>query len=359
MKKLNKKGFTLTEMIVVIAIIGILAAVLIPSVVIYVQRAQKSNDEQLAASMTDEIERYCIENFIDEKNLLGSDIRTILVGKDFKLVPSNKSWTYIWNAEEKAVQVLKFKELNYGSAYEPRDPSEYAQNMFIIGKGKTDFEQVLNTLFNIDSAESISLLNIDSLDAKQKSLIETFTSNNTVYVKNDTIIQPAHNEQQRLNSSTIEHIVYCEMTFNIPGALAELVDQLPDFKVSELICSIDSKAKTALAEKIVNINSIRSNIPCIKLGTESFDVNTYTFTVGSYIENTVAQTFELDTLGIYTDSTTGERYYVRQVNASFYSLEGLSAKGSIAFLEICVKEDALIRDLTPVSVSELEALGIK
>ena len=53
MKKLNKKGFTLTEMIVVIAIIGILAAVLIPSVVIYVQRAQKSNDEQLAASMTD------------------------------------------------------------------------------------------------------------------------------------------------------------------------------------------------------------------------------------------------------------------------------------------------------------------
>ena len=81
MKKLNKKGFTLTEMIVVIAIIGILAAVLIPSVVIYVNRAKESNDNQLAASMSDEIERYCIESNIDQKNLKASDVRSILVGK--------------------------------------------------------------------------------------------------------------------------------------------------------------------------------------------------------------------------------------------------------------------------------------
>ena len=42
MKKNNKKGFTLTELIVVIVIIGILAAVLIPSITGYVKKAHRS-----------------------------------------------------------------------------------------------------------------------------------------------------------------------------------------------------------------------------------------------------------------------------------------------------------------------------
>ena len=39
MKKLNKKGFTLTELIVVIAVIAILAAVLIPTLTGYIEKA--------------------------------------------------------------------------------------------------------------------------------------------------------------------------------------------------------------------------------------------------------------------------------------------------------------------------------
>ena len=42
--KANKKGFTLIEMIVVIAIIGILAAILVPSMVGYLQTAKDSKN---------------------------------------------------------------------------------------------------------------------------------------------------------------------------------------------------------------------------------------------------------------------------------------------------------------------------
>lgn len=45
MKKLNKKGFTLIELIVVIAILAILAAILIPAVTGYITKANDARDK--------------------------------------------------------------------------------------------------------------------------------------------------------------------------------------------------------------------------------------------------------------------------------------------------------------------------
>lgn len=64
MKKLNNKGFSLVELIVVIAIMAVLVGVLAPTFTKYVERSRKSTDVQNVAAVVTAIQTYAIDPMV-------------------------------------------------------------------------------------------------------------------------------------------------------------------------------------------------------------------------------------------------------------------------------------------------------
>lgn len=120
------KGFTLVELIVVIAIIGVLAAILVPSMLGYVKKSKVSGMNSNAKSLYDAVATSLVE--IDSEG-------GIVPGGTYSYAPNSTQKTVTPGSDSKNKNYLDHKIENYfASIVDFKDTQATPANIVVSGK---------------------------------------------------------------------------------------------------------------------------------------------------------------------------------------------------------------------------------
>ncbi len=206
MKKNNKKGFTIVELVIVIAVIAILAAVLIPTFSSIIKKAKISNDTVLAKNLTTAIATESITS----KPTSMEEVVTKLYNAGFvleNLSPTTEDYFYGWDSKNNQIILISDE---YSVVYEsatstPVDVYVTTTGDFAQGLANAGYSLYLTT--DATTVVTNNFINVDTGNSKLGTLKMTASNAGEVILKgkinNVTVNNPNGSVKQYASSETL------------------------------------------------------------------------------------------------------------------------------------------------------------
>ena len=288
MKRSNKKGFTIVELVIVIAIIAILAAVLIPTFASLIQKANVSKDTQLVrnlntALVADNAEHKTMQSALDAAAAFGYDVGKInasATGNEILWDSKNDVFCYFKDGKveyipETVLKVAKDKVATYDYwQICTKVPSK--QEYSIYWNSEADFGTTALTVgFDAGKCNAITKLEYKGTDAAQDVVIRTNGGTLIVNAASD------HVEHYGL-AKVVEVNAVSEATYVEHGTVAKMTLAADAknviIKSTAVVVKLDTSSPKVAIEGDAYVGAVEGTFAANVSGTHGGD----TIKVGTY-----------------------------------------------------------------------------